>query len=299
MKKTIKLLAAMVLVATVLASCGDGFRKTKSGLEYKFLVQNKGAIKIEVGSIPVGTVKISLNDSVLPFPETAQRFWTIEEPRFAGDINEGLLMMHVGDKAIFRICADSLFKRGARMPDFYKADAGMMLSYEIEITDVVTKAEADEERQNLIEAMQEQANVDDEAIKKYMEENNLKATPEASGLYIIVNKKGKGEPVQIGSTIAVNYTGRLLDGTLFDTSREADAREAKKYQEGREYGPMTYTVGSQPMIKGWEEGVMGQPAGSDITLVMPSELAYGARGAGRDILPYSPLVFNLTIESVE
>ena len=59
MKKTIKLLAAMVLVATVLASCGDGFRKTKSGLEYKFLVQNKGAIKIEVGSIPVGTVKIT------------------------------------------------------------------------------------------------------------------------------------------------------------------------------------------------------------------------------------------------
>ena len=43
---------------------------------------------------------------------------------------------------------------------------------------------------------------------------------------------------------------------------------------------------------------MGQTAGSDITLVMPSELAYGARGA-REIMPYSPLVFNLTIESVE
>ena len=53
------------------------------------------------------------------------------------------------------------------------------------------------------------------------------------------------------------------------------------------------------MIKGWDEGIMGQPAGSDITLIMPSELAYGSRGAGKDILPYSPLVFNLTIESVE
>ena len=53
------------------------------------------------------------------------------------------------------------------------------------------------------------------------------------------------------------------------------------------------------MIKGWEEGVMGQPAGSEITLIIPSELAYGARGAGMDIMPYSPLTFDLTIVSVE
>ena len=298
MKKTIKLLAAMVLVATVLASCGDGFRKTKSGLEYKFLVQNKGAIKIEVGSIPVGTVKISLNDSVLPFPETAQRFWTIEEPRFAGDINEGLLMMHVGDKAIFRICADSLFKRGARMPDFYKADAGMMLSYEIEITDVVTKAEADEERQNLIEAMQEQANVDDEAIKKYMEENNLQATPEASGLYIIVNKKGKGEPVQIGSTIAVNYTGRLLNGKVFDTSIEKVAKENNIVDPGRKYEPFEYQVGATSLIRGWEEGLINQPAGSSLTLIMPSRLGYGTR-ENNAIPANSPLVFDIEIVSVK
>ena len=69
--------------------------------------------------------------------------------------------------------------------------------------------------------------------------------------------------------------------------------------KGRKYEPMSYTVGAQPMIKGWEEGIMGQTVGSDITLVMPSELAYGGRGAGKDIMPYSPLVFNITIESVE
>jgi FKBP-type peptidyl-prolyl cis-trans isomerase len=150
--------------------------------------------------------------------------------------------------------------------------------------------------QALVEAVNE---VVSHALSEYITKNNITAKPTKSGLYIIVNKKGDGPKVATGKKVSVNYTGRLLDGTLFDTSREADAREAKKYQEGREYGPMTYTVGSQPMIKGWEEGVMGQPAGSDITLVMPSELAYGARGAGRDILPYSPLVFNLTIESVE
>ena len=298
MKKTIKLLDLIVLTTTILASCGDGFRKTKSGLEYKFLVQNKGAKQIEVGSIPVGTVKITLNDSLLPSPETAQRFWTVDEPRYAGDVNEGLLMMHVGDKAIFRICADSLYKRGARMPDFYKENAGMILSYEIEITDVVTKAEADEERQNFIEAMREQAAEDDEAIKKYMADNNLKATPETSGLYIIVNKKGKGEPVQIGSTIAVNYTGRLMNGKVFDSSIEKVAKENNILDPSRKYEPFEYQVGATSLIRGWDEGLMNQPAGSSLTLIMPSRLGYGSRENGA-IPANSPLIFDIEIVSVK
>ena len=130
-------------------------------------------------------------------------------------------------------------------------------------------------------------------------QKEITAKPTKSGLYIIVNKKGSGPKVENGKEVSVNYTGRLLDGTLFDTSREQDAREANKVQKGRTYEPMTYVVGAQPMIKGWDEGIMGQTEGSDITLIMPSELAYGARGAGKDILPYSPLVFNLTIESVK
>ena len=173
-----------------------------------------------------------------------------------------------------------------------------MLSYEIEITDVVTKAEADEERQNLIEAMQEQANVDDEAIKKYMEENNLKATPEASGLYIIVNKKGKGEPVQIGSTIAVNYTGRLLNGKVFDTSIEKVAKENNIVDPGRKYEPFEYQVGATSLIRGWEEGLINQPAGSSLTLIMPSRLGYGTR-ENNAIPANSPLVFDIEIVSVK
>ena len=222
----------------------------------------------------------------------------MDEPRYAGDVNEGLLMMHVGDKAIFRICADSLYKRGARMPDFYKENAGMILSYEIEITDVVTKAEADEERQNFIEAMREQAAEDDESIKQYMADNNLKATPETSGLYIIVNKKGKGEPVQIGSTIAVNYTGRLLNGKVFDSSIEKVAKENNILDPRRKYEPFEYQVGATSLIRGWDEGLMNQPAGSSLTLIMPSRLGYGSRENGA-IPANSPLIFDIEIVSVK
>ena len=58
-------------------------------------------------------------------------------------------------------------------------------------------------------------------------------------------------------------------------------------------------MGAFPLIPGWDEGVDGQPEGTELTLIMPSKLGYGERGAGNDILPYSPLVFDLTIVSVK
>jgi FKBP-type peptidyl-prolyl cis-trans isomerase len=53
------------------------------------------------------------------------------------------------------------------------------------------------------------------------------------------------------------------------------------------------------LIKGWEDGIMGQPEGSILQLVMPSSLGYGSRGAGEMIPPFSPLVFDIEIVSVK
>lgn len=210
-------------------------------------------------------------------------------------------MMHVGDKAIFKVPADSMakFMQSNQMPPKYQSGTNQYFYYEISLMDIVTKEELEQEYANMMEEAKQRQEEEPALIAKYIADNKITAKPTKSGLYIIVNKKGTGAKVAPGKKVSVNYTGRLLDGTLFDSSREAEAREAGKYLEGREYGPLTYTVGSQPMIPGWEEGIMGQPAGSDITLIIPSELAYGARRAGKDILPYTPLTFNLTIESVE
>ena len=185
------------------------------------------------------------------------------------------------------------------MPPMYEQGKGQFFYYEISLMDIVTKDELAQEQANFIEEMEQRKQNEPTTLAQYIADNNITAKPTKSGLYVIVNKKGDGPKVAAGKKVSVNYTGRLLDGTLFDTSREADAKEADKVQPGRTYEPLTYVVGEQPMIKGWDEGIMGQTAGSDITLIMPSELAYGGRGAGKDILPYSPLVFNLTIESVE
>ena len=304
MKKTLLIALWALTFAVMMTACDNNkFKQAENGLLYRFETTNPEGAQPQAGDVLVGELLLRLeNDTLFTNVGNADRIFQVaESPMFKGDILEGLLMMHVGDKAIFKIPADSIgnFMQESQMPPMYKKGTGQFFYYEIALMDIVTKDELAQEQANFIEEMNQRKDEEPATLAKYIADNKITVKPTKSGLYVIVNKKGTGAKVAAGKKVSVNYTGRLMDGTLFDTSREADAREADKYQEGRTYEPLTYTVGAQPMIKGWDEGIMGQTAGSDITLVMPSELAYGARGAGKDIMPYSPLVFNLTIESVE
>ena len=123
--------------------------------------------------------------------------------------------------------------------------------------------------------------------EKFLAENAKKdgINVTKSGLQYEVLNEGTGKKPKATDTVRCHYEGRLLDGTVFDSS------------EGKE--PLTYTVGQMSLIPGWEEGVKGQPEGSQLQLVIPSALAYGPRGNGRVIPPYSPLVFDLEIVSVK
>ena len=304
MKKTLLFATLALTMTALMTACNsNNFKQSENGLLYRFETQNTEGAQPQPGDVLVGELILTMDgDTLFTNAGNPDRIFQVAEaPMFKGDIVEGLQMMHVGDRAALKIPADSIanFVMESQMPAQYKKGSGQYIVYDITLMDLVTKDELAQEQANFIEEMNQRKENEPATLAKYIADNNITVKPTKSGLYIIVNKKGNGPKVAAGKKVTVNYTGRLLDGTLFDTSREADAKEANKADKGRKYEPMSYTVGAQPMIKGWEEGIMGQTVGSDITLVMPSELAYGGRGAGKDIMPYSPLVFNITIESVE
>ncbi|HWQ47351.1 MAG TPA: peptidylprolyl isomerase [Methanosarcina sp.] len=87
--------------------------------------------------------------------------------------------------------------------------------------------------------------------------------------------KDTSRKIENGDTISVNYVGKLEDGTVFDTSLKEVAIEAEKYNQMRNYEPLTFTVGAGQMIKGFDEGVVGMQVGEEKTLTIPSEEAYG------------------------
>ena len=84
----------------------------------------------------------------------------------------------------------------------------------------------------------------------------------------------------------VHYTGRLLDGTKFDSSLDRN-------------DPIEFKLGQGMVIKGWDEGIALLKVGGKALLIIPSNLAYGSRGAGGVIPPFSPLTFEVELVSVQ
>jgi len=106
-----------------------------------------------------------------------------------------------------------------------------------------------------------------------------------SGLYYQITQHGNGKKAQAGQKVAVHYTGMLLDKTVFDSSY-------------RRQQPLSFTVGVGQVIEGWDEGILLLHEGDKARLVIPSELAYGASGAGGVIPPHAPLIFDVELVKV-
>lgn len=107
-----------------------------------------------------------------------------------------------------------------------------------------------------------------------------------SGLQYKVLTKGTGAVPKLTDKVRVVYEGKTVDGKVFDaTSRHGGA----KFD--------TFTP--QHLIKGWQEALTLMPVGSKWELYIPYDLAYGERGAGRDIAPYSALVFTMELQGIE
>lgn len=108
----------------------------------------------------------------------------------------------------------------------------------------------------------------------------------ADGLIINDVKVGTGPEAKAGQTVTVQYTGWLMDGTKFDSSKDRNQ-------------PFVFHLGAGEVIKGWDEGVQGMKVGGVRKLTIPPELGYGARGAGGVIPPNATLKFEVELLGVQ
>jgi FKBP-type peptidyl-prolyl cis-trans isomerase FkpA len=107
----------------------------------------------------------------------------------------------------------------------------------------------------------------------------------SSGLQYIDLIVGTGATAQAGQTVTVHYTGWLENGKKFDSSVDRGQ-------------PFSFPLGAGRVIKGWDEGVQGMKVGGKRKLIIPSNLGYGARGAGGVIPPNATLIFEVQLLGV-
>lgn len=161
--------------------------------------------------------------------------------------------------------------------------AAPKMSYDEAKTVIRDFFQAMEARQQ--EAAKEMAKVNQEAGEKFLAENGKRAEVKttATGLQYEVLKDGDGAMPEANDQVVVHYTGKLIDGTVFDSSLERGE-------------PATFGV--TQVIAGWVEALQMMKAGSQWRLFIPGNLAYGANGAGNIIGPNATLIFDVELLKV-
>ncbi len=129
----------------------------------------------------------------------------------------------------------------------------------------------------------------------YLAENRKDAIKSASGLEYKIIKKGTGVKPVADSQVFIHYAGYLEDGSLFDTSYQSVAMEYGKFDQGRPYSPLPSTVGKYQFIPGFVEGLNAMSIGDKAILFIPSDLGYGAKGAGNVIPPNANIIFEIEL----
>ena len=285
MKKSILMAAVCGLVlAFVATSCEKspypGYKKTESGLYYKYLVENEGPTA-QMGEVVQIDLAYYLNDSLMyttkDFSEPV--YDLVREPSFAGDLYEGFTLMHKGDSMSMIMPADSVFLKmfhSRILPDF--VDSLSVIRWEVKVVDIMTEEEVNARMQA---AVDEKFAESDSALREYLANNGIDTEPTESGLIYVCTQAGKGPKPEAGKNVKVHYTGMLLDGTKFDSS--IDRGE-----------PIEFPLGMGNVIPGWDEGIALMSKGEKGILYIPAKLGYGERQAG-PIPAFSNLIFEVEL----
>jgi FKBP-type peptidyl-prolyl cis-trans isomerase len=271
----------------------NSFKTTDSGLEYSIVKDEEKGAKPAVGDVVEMHLHIrykddktdtTLFDSRAMNNNTAIQF-PMPAPTFKGDIAEGFMMLTPGDSAVFRISIDSLQKAGAQMLPFMKP--GNKIEYNVVLVSVKSQAQMRKDQEAHANT---QKSVDDKILQDYFTANSVTATKTASGLYYLIEKEGTGATAKPGQAVTVNYTGRTMDGKIFDSNLDPALGHAE---------PFTFVVGQGQVIQGWDEGVALFKKGTKAKLFIPSTLAYGQNSPSPAIPADAVLMFDIEVLKIE
>ena len=288
--KKLTFVAAMAIAAVAFSSCGNGTPKAdlKSDIDtvsYALgMAQTQGLKEYLVGSLGVDTAYI--DDFIKGMNEGANAGEDKKKVAYYAGIQIGQQISNQMVKAINR----QLFGEDSTQSISLKNFMAGFITATTGQKGLMTMQEAQETSNNKMKeikakAMEKEYGPNKTAGEKFLAENakkeGVKTLP--SGLQYKVIKEGTGAIPTDTSLVKVHYEGRLIDGTVFDSS-------LKRGEPAEMY--------ANRVIKGWTEALTHMPTGSEWEIYIPQELAYGEREAGQ-IKPFSTLIFKIQLLEIK
>ena len=297
--KAISIIGMLMIMIWSCTPEGPDIFVTESGLTCELHNTSDDQVKCENGDvIQFHLVVQDHRDSILSNTNEVggPQSLKVEPSIFNGDIMEGIRLMGKGDSVSFYVPVDSIYLGVPSLPKH--ALSGTKWKYSIKILSHKTREDLKNDALAIvgqhaqrmradIASKSEQIELDQKIIEAYLAKENINAELQPEGYYLEMKNNSNGKVAVPADKVSVHYTGKLLDGTKFDSSHD----------RGR---PLEFTLGIGEVIYGWDLAMEKISQGSEATIYLPSSLGYGVQGFGGGRIPANaPLQFDIQVLDIK
>jgi FKBP-type peptidyl-prolyl cis-trans isomerase FkpA len=275
--------AAIILFAcTPKQSKYEGYSCNKTGIYYKLIALGEDTSRAQINDyITINIAYSTLNDSI--FFKNKRKI-QITKPNFNQSIDNCFLFMNLGDSTSFILDANLFFSQtlGVPIPSFI--DTTNLFKVNIRLLEIQTYKEYQKQKQEFLTWIKDFGAYEQLFLKNYLQEKNLDTISTVNGIYQIILKKGISKKPSKGDTLTINYEGKFLNGVFFDST----IKRNKTFE---------LIFGTQwQVIDGLEKAIAMMNEGEKSLFILPSNVAFGAKGSSSGIVPpYTSVIFEVEL----
>ncbi len=293
MKKSVVLL---FVFAFSLSYSQINYQKSSTGLQF-YMAKDVPGSTAKMGQL------VSMNMSIKDangnfikntFKDPKPMLFPVKLSLYDGDIYEAVGLLSKGDSALFLTSADSMYAKIFRSEMPEKLKKGSMLFITIKVYDIWNQKDRIEKLKvhadTVISTSEKiRREKEDIQIQKYIKNKGFAFNKTPKGVYYTYYSKGKGlVESKNGNVVLINFVGKLLDDTSFETTFNED-------EIGR---PISFVLGKGEVIPGWDDLLISKREGDKILCIVPSHLAFGSQPKGSKLAANTTLVFDLDVVGV-
>lgn len=283
-----KIMFAVLVAGILLVSCDKAtYKKTPGGMPYQ-VFGGKDTVTAKIGQYLKIHISQTIKDSVYYSTfDNMPIYVPVRENKIPYDLSEIWGNLHLGDSVVATQAMDTFLKRnppGSMPPEFKKGDR--IITY-VKVLGIFTNdslKSVDENKERDAFAAKEIA-----TVEQFVKAKKVSTQKTPSGVFVEILTPGTGNLIDSGKYVSLDYTGTTFKGVKFDSNIDPAFGHMT---------PLSFTVGNQEMIKGFDEAMHFLRLGATAKLYVPSLLAYGGNPRGK-IKPFENLIFELKVTDVK